>query len=116
MKKLSIIIPCYFNQDNVKPTFVTIKNELDQLKNELDFEVVFVDDGSKDRTFEVLLELKREFPAYVKIVKLVTNVGSYIAIVAGLRNAEGSNCYTVISADLQDPPELIRSMYQEWKS
>lgn len=114
MKKLSIIIPCYYNQDNVKPTFEALFKVLDSISDKLKFEVVFVDDGSKDLTYERLLELKKSYPENVKIVMLVKNVGSYIAIVAGLKYAKDSDCYTVISADLQDPPELIKSMYSEW--
>lgn len=114
MKKLSIIVPCYFNQDNVGPTFKVLHEVLSGLSDKLNFEVVFVDDGSKDQTYERLLKLKKEHPTHVRLVKLVKNVGSYTAIVAGLRYADDSDCYTVISADLQDPPELIKSMYAEW--
>ena len=114
MKTLSVIIPCYFNEDNVKPTFEKINLELSSLSDLLKFEVVFVDDGSKDQTFNRLIELKNEFPDKVKIVKLVKNVGSYTAIVAGLKFADSGDCFTVISADLQDPPELIKKMHGEW--
>lgn len=114
MKKLSIVIPCYYNEDNVKPTFQTIHKTLSSLRDKIDYEVVFVDDGSKDQTYNRLLVLKKEHPSHIKVVKLVKNVGSYTAIVAGLNFADSSDCYTVISADLQDPPELIVTMYEEW--
>jgi dolichol-phosphate mannosyltransferase len=113
MKKLSIIIPCYYNQDNVRPTFEVLHRELKSISN-LNFEIVFVDDGSKDQTFNRLTELKNEYPDILKIVKLVKNVGSYTAIVAGLKFASSGDCFTVISADLQDPPELIKTMHAEW--
>lgn len=114
MKKLSIIIPCYYNQDNVKPTFEVLYKVLSSISDNLKFDVVFVDDGSKDLTYSRLLELKQDYPDKVKVVKLVKNVGSYTAIVAGLKYADSADCYTVISADLQDPPELIKLMHQEW--
>lgn len=114
MKKLSIIVPCYFNQDNVRPTFEVLYKVLSELSDSLRFDVIFVDDGSKDQTYTRLQELKKEYPDHIKIIKLVKNVGSYTAIVAGLKHADSADCYTVISADLQDPPELIRTMHSEW--
>jgi glycosyltransferase involved in cell wall biosynthesis len=115
MNKLSIVIPCYYNQDNVEITFKAIKQELDTLSSELSFDVIFVDDGSKDKTYQTLLELKTRFPQHIKIIKLVKNVGAYTAIMAGIKHASAADCLTIIAADLQDPPELIKSMYEEWK-
>jgi glycosyltransferase involved in cell wall biosynthesis len=115
MKKLSIVIPCYYNQDNVAITFNAIKTELDQVADELAFEVIFVDDGSKDNTYQALLALKDKYPAIVKVIKLVKNVGGYTAIMAGIKHASTADCLTIISADMQDPPEMIRTMYEAWK-
>jgi glycosyltransferase involved in cell wall biosynthesis len=84
MTKISIIIPCYFNEKNIPVTGKRlIENEINFPKDTL-FEYVFVDDGSKDKTLEALLNFKKEYPDKVKIVKLAGNVGSYNAIVAGL--------------------------------
>ncbi|MBY0518491.1 MAG: glycosyltransferase family 2 protein [Bacteriovoracaceae bacterium] len=112
MSLVSVIIPCYYNQENVASTFREISNVLNCL--DCEFEVVFVDDGSKDQTFKELELLKVAHPHQVKVLKLVKNVGSYTAILAGMSHAKG-DCLTVISADLQDPPELISQMYSHWK-
>lgn len=79
------------------------------------FEYVFVDDGSKDNTFNELKKFKVKHPTKVKLVKLSGNFGSYTAILAGMKYAEG-DCNVVIAADLQDPPELIIKMYNYWRS
>lgn len=113
MSIVSVVIPCYFNEENVNKTFIEISNVLK--KASIDFEIIFVDDGSKDKTFLELSAIHAANPHVVKLVKLVKNVGSYTAILAGMSKATG-DCVTVISADLQDPPELIAEMYQHWQS
>lgn len=113
MAKLSIIIPCYFNELNIPFT------SLELLANEInfplgtEFEYVMVDDGSKDGTFNELLKFKNANPAKVKIVKLSGNFGSYNAILAGMSNATG-DCNVIISADLQDPISIMPKMYDYW--
>lgn len=114
MSKISIIIPCYFNEDNLP---VTMKALLD---NETSFpegtvvEYVFVDDGSKDNTWKELQKIRIENPGRVTLVKLAGNVGSYNAVVAGMKYATG-DCNVFISADLQDPPDLIPQMFTYWQ-
>lgn len=112
MSFVSVVIPCYFNQDNVVNTYNEISKEFQKIGTR--FEIVFVDDGSKDATFERLKDLKKNHPDTIQIIKLVRNVGSYTAILAGMSKAKG-DCITVISADLQDPPELISQMYAHWQ-
>jgi polyisoprenyl-phosphate glycosyltransferase len=112
--KLSIIIPCYFNGENLP---VTTKELIENEKLFVDppeFEYIMVDDGSKDNTMEELLKFKNAYPDKVKIVKLAGNVGSYNAILAGMNYATG-DCNVMLAADLQDPPELIPQMYDYWK-
>ena len=113
MPKLSIIIPCYFNEDNIPVTTERLLQNETSFPNDVSFEYVFVDDGSKDNTFSRLMEFYNNFPQKVKVVKLVANVGSYNAILAGMNFASG-DCCVVLAADLQDPPELIVKMYQYW--
>jgi glycosyltransferase involved in cell wall biosynthesis len=113
MNKLSVIIPCYFNEDTIYSTFNTIHNTIRRWDNAIDVEFIFIDDGSKDNTYNELLKIHEAFPAITKIIKLVSNVGSYNALYAGLEYAEG-DCNVVISADLQDPPDLIADMYRYW--
>ena len=114
MTKLSVIVPCYYNEANIPVTTEElIANEVN-FSDKLDFEYVMVDDGSKDGTHQALLRFKDKYPDKVKVVKLVSNVGSYNAIVAGMDVASG-DCNVVIGADLQDPPALMVKMYEYWK-
>ncbi len=115
MAKLSIIIPCYYNEDNIPVTTAELLKNEKNFPEEVEFEYVMVDDGSKDGTLAKLLIFEKENPGKVKIVKLVSNVGSYNAIVAGMETATG-DCNVVITADLQDPPALMIKMYEYWKN
>jgi glycosyltransferase involved in cell wall biosynthesis len=115
MPKLSIIIPCYYNEENIPITKRRlIENEL-LFNSDVEFEYVLIDDGSKDNTYSELMLFKREYPNKVKVIKLAGNVGSYNAILAGMKFATG-DCCSVIAADLQDPLELMIKMYDYWKS
>ena len=113
MPKLSIIIPCYFNEGNIPLTTAELISNENHFPDDLEFEYVLVDDGSKDNTYNELLKFREKFPSKVKIIKLAGNVGSYNAILAGLHYASG-DCNVILTADLQDPPELIPKMYQYW--
>lgn len=113
MNKLSVIIPCYYNESTIRATFDALCRTFQLWTDKVDLEYVFVDDGSKDNTFNELVKIHADSPGNTKIVKLVSNVGSYNALYAGLAYATG-DCNVVISADLQDPPELINKMYGYW--
>jgi glycosyltransferase involved in cell wall biosynthesis len=113
MPKLSIIIPCYFNEHNIPVTSSElIKNE-DLFPSDVEFEYVMVDDGSKDGTINELIKFKNNYPQKVKVIKLAGNVGSFNAILAGMNYATG-DCNVIITADLQDPVELMPKMYNYW--
>ncbi|WP_192821715.1 glycosyltransferase family 2 protein [Rufibacter sp. LB8] len=114
MPLLSIIIPCYFNELNIPVTVGELVENESLFPQQVSFEYVFVDDGSKDNTFQALLNVKQAYPDKVKVVKLASNVGSYNAMVAGMEYATGE-CVVIISADLQDPPELMVKMYDYWR-
>ncbi len=114
MTKLSIIIPCYFNGENLPITTKELIENEKLFEESLEFEYIMVDDGSKDNTLEELIKFKNKYPEKVKIVKLAGNVGSYNAILAGMTYATG-DCNVMLAADLQDPPELIPKMYDYWK-
>lgn len=113
MPKLSIIIPCYFNEENIPHTAAALIENEKLFPPEVEFEYVMVDDGSKDGTLEALIRFGEQQPGKVKVVKLVANVGSYNAMVAGMEQATG-DCSVIITADLQDPPELMPKMYDYW--
>lgn len=111
---LSIVIPCYYNDENIPVTTKKLEEIERTVPEGCKFEYVLVDDGSKDGTWGELLKFYSSNKGNVKIIKLSKNVGSYTAILAGLKHATG-NCCTVISADLQDPPELIPEMIRKWQ-
>jgi len=114
MKKLlSIVVPVYFNEASLPTTIPTLMELVKQLP-EMDGELLFVDDGSRDSSWDILCEYRGKFPDVISIVKLSRNFGSMAAITAGLAEAKG-DCAVFISADLQDPPELIHTMVEKWK-
>jgi glycosyltransferase involved in cell wall biosynthesis len=113
MPKLSIIMPCYYNEENIPVTVKELVENESRFPGDVEFEYIFVDDGSKDKTLERLLEFKERRGASVKIIKLAGNVGSYNAILAGMKYATGE-CNVILVADLQDPPELVPKMYEYW--
>ena len=112
--KLTYIIPCYFNEENIPVTSKElIKNEANFNSN-IKFEYILVDDGSKDKTYKELLKFKAHFPNKVKVIKLSGNFGSFNAILAGMSYSTG-DCNVIFTADLQDPPELVPKMIKYWE-
>lgn len=111
MIKLSVIIPIYYNEGNIPSLYEKLKETIIENKT-IDFEIIFVDDGSKDNSYNELKKL-REKNDKIKLIKLSRNFGSHVAILAGLSNATG-DCATVISADLQDPPTIILDMLEKY--
>ena len=108
---VSIVVPVYFNGKSLNILFDRIrKNVIEKNINRL-FEIIFIDDGSKDKSLEVLLNLKRTNQENVKIVKFTRNFGQSSAVTAGLRVAKGKFIIS-IDADLQDPPELMHEMIE----
>lgn len=107
----SIVIPVFCNELNVEPAFNKINEVVIKKNPNLKFEIIFVDDGSYDNSFEKLISLKNAHPGLIKIVKLTRNFGQVNAIYAGYSKAKGK-CIINISADLQDSPELINDMFR----
>jgi glycosyltransferase involved in cell wall biosynthesis len=114
MPKLSVIIPCYHNEDNIPVTVPELVANEANFPAGVAFEYVFVNDGSTDGTLAALRRAQAQYPGRIRIVDLAGNVGSYNAIVAGMAHATG-DCFVVITADLQDPPELMAQMYTHWQ-
>ncbi|MCA8833424.1 glycosyltransferase family 2 protein [Hymenobacter pini] len=114
MPKLSVVIPCYFNEENIPVTGAALVASEALFPAGVTFEYVFVDDGSQDGTVAALHRLRQQYPDKVSIVELAGNVGSYNAIAAGWQYATG-DCMAVLTADLQNPPELLATMYQYWQ-
>ncbi len=110
--RLSIVIPC-FNEESVLPqTCERLKQAAAELPVE-ETEMIFVDDGSRDRTGLILSEIVAH-DDNVRVIRLARNFGHQMALTAGLESATG-DAVVVIDADLQDPPELIASMLEKWR-
>lgn len=108
---VSIIIPVYNEEENLPVLYSRLKEFA--AASDKDYEFVFVDDGSSDRSFRILEELSAGDPR-VKAIGLSRNFGSHAACLAGLMKSRGDAC-TFLSADLQDPPELILDLLKEWQ-
>ncbi len=112
MDKLSIVVPVYYNEDNLRPLYRDIKEKVLD-KRTFDYEIVMVDDGSLDKSWDVMKELADQ-DEHIRLVHLSRNFGSHAAILCGLTASTG-DCAVVKAADLQEPSELIPEMYQAWK-
>ncbi|AEG32180.1 glycosyltransferase family 2 protein [Thiomicrospira cyclica] len=108
---LSIVVPC-FNEEAVIPVFLTTLIPILQ-SLELTYELVFINDGSRDKTLDVLLEQKQTYPE-IRIINFSRNFGKEAALSAGIDFAQGK-ALIPIDVDLQDPPELIREMVRIWQ-
>lgn len=112
-KIFSIVVPVYQNSGNLPTTMPTLL-DLQKRLTGWRLELVFVDDGSTDRSFSLLTEFATANPEQVKVVKLARNFGQNPAIQAGLHHASG-DCVGIISADLQEPCEMFVDMLQAWE-
>lgn len=113
MSLISIVVPVYHNAPSLPDLLSRFQTLADQNAGD-QFEFVFVDDGSADNSFEVLQQLSQSEPRMV-VVKLSRNFGSNPAIIAGMAHTKG-DAVAAISADLQDPPELIHDMLIKWRA
>ena len=114
MPKITVITPCYFNELNI-PDYANRMIENEKIfPTDVTFEYLLIDDGSKDGTWNEMVKFQILYPEKVKIIKLVRNFGSTNAVFSSLPYSTG-DCNVVISADLQDPPELILKMYENWQ-
>ena len=110
MEKISIIVPCY-NEEKALPLFYEeLEKNIKTFSDNLDFEILFVNDGSKDHTLNIIKELA-EKDNRIKYVSFSRNFGKESAIFAGLENSSG-DYVTLMDADLQDPPSLLLQMYK----
>ena len=107
------MVPVFQNEDNLKHTIECLLSLRERLA-EYNIEIVFVDDGSTDRSLDILITYMNKYPNSIRIIKLTRNFGQTPAIQAGLRNSKG-DCVGIISADLQEPYELFADMLREWE-
>ncbi|HFI0136065.1 TPA: glycosyltransferase family 2 protein [Streptococcus suis] len=108
-KKLSIVVPCYNEEETIRPFLEATKKVEQAMADDLVFDYIFVNDGSKDNTLEVLRQVSDEF-SNVHYLSFSRNFGKEAALLAGLENATG-DLVTVMDVDLQDPPEMLVEMY-----
>jgi polyisoprenyl-phosphate glycosyltransferase len=114
MKRIfSIVVPIYHNEENIPDTVPKLLALQDQL-NDLELELIFIDDGSKDNSYNLLEKFQAQHPEAIKLVKFTKNFGPNSAIQAGLQHATG-DCVGIISADLQEPCEVFLEMIKSWK-
>ncbi len=109
---LSVVVPCFDEEAVVRETHSRLTAVLGEVPD-LDFELVYVDDGSRDATLDILRELQAE-DARVRVIGLSRNFGHEVATSAGLAEA-GGDAVAVIDADLQDPPEILLRMLERWR-
>nr|WP_051135085.1 glycosyltransferase family 2 protein [Paenibacillus alvei]ADG29300.1 putative family 2 glycosyltransferase [Paenibacillus alvei] len=109
--KLSIVVPMYNEEENIEYFYSKITNVLES--NNYQYEIVCVNDGSKDQTLSRISEIA-EKDKRIKVIDLSRNFGKEIAMTAGLRYSTG-DAVIPIDADLQDPPELIPQLIEKWQ-
>lgn len=108
---ISVIVPMYHEEEVAAECYKRLKKVMND--NKINHELIFVDDGSRDKTFNILRQIAEE-DKKVRIISFSRNFGHQIAVTAGVNKARG-NAMVVIDADLQDPPELIPNMIKLWK-
>ena len=112
MKKISIVIPAYNEEGNLMPVYQRIKSVFEKMQG-YSFEIIFVNDGSRDNTQSRLEEMALDFPE-IKYIEFSRNCGRQPAVKAGMDYADG-NAIISMDGDLQHPPELIPQMVQKWE-
>lgn len=112
MKKISVVIPMYFEEDVVNECYNRTKNVLNKLSS-YEHEIIFINDGSKDMTLELLEKISQN-DNNVKIISFSRNFGHQAAVTAGLKFTTG-DAVVIMDADMQDPPEVIEEMVKLWE-
>lgn len=111
-KMVSVVIPMYYEEDVAEECYKRVKNVLESLEN-YNYEIIFVNDGSKDKTLEILEGIAKK-DKNVKVISFSRNFGHQAAVTAGIKYVKGQ-AIVIIDADLQDPPELIKDMLKLWE-
>jgi dolichol-phosphate mannosyltransferase len=107
-----VIVPCFNEQEVIRETHARLAGVLERLEPP-EFEIIYVDDGSRDQTPEILCELQA-LDGRVRVIRLSRNFGHQVAVTAGLEHSAG-DAVVLIDADLQDPPEVILEMVERWR-
>ena len=110
---LSIVIPVYYQEKGLNELYRRLKSVVDRLAAEYNYEIIFVNDGSKDKSIDELIRLNK-LDINVKVLNFSRNFGHQIAVTAGIDHSSG-DIVVLIDDDLQDPPEIIIEMLDKWK-
>ena len=112
MKKISVVIPMYYEEEVAEECYKRMTDVLKGIEN-YEYEIIFVNDGSKDKTLSILEEIASK-DKNIKVLSFARNFGHQCAVTAGLQYVTG-DAIVIIDADLQDPPELIPEMLNLWE-
>ena len=112
MKKISVIVPMYYEEKVAEECYNRLTNVLKNIKD-YEYEIIVINDGSKDKTLEILEKLAQN-DENLKVISFTRNFGHQAAVTAGLKYVTG-DAIVIIDADMQDPPELIPEMLKLWE-
>jgi polyisoprenyl-phosphate glycosyltransferase len=112
MRTVSVVIPCFNEQEVIASTHAELDRCLGQSQN-FDFEFIYVDDGSRDGTSDILRDIRMRDPR-AKLIRFSRNFGHQAAVSAGIDHAFG-DAVAIMDADLQDPPEVLLAMLGKWR-
>ena len=112
-KTISVMIPCYNEEENARPIYEAVRDELIKSCTAYDYEILFIDSKSKDRTREIIREICKE-DEHVKAIFNVRNFGQFNSPYYGILQTSG-DCTITICADFQDPVEMIPKFVAAWE-
>lgn len=113
MNKISVVIPMYYEEEVAHLCYDRVSTVLKNLSDKYEYEIIFVNDGSKDKTLKILKDIANSDKC-VKVISFSRNFGHQAAVTAGIKYVTG-DAIVIMDADLQDPPELIPDMLKLWE-
>lgn len=113
MNKISVVIPMYYEEEVAHLCYDKVCTVLKSLSDKYEYEIIFVNDGSKDKTLKILKDIANNDKC-VKVISFSRNFGHQAAVTAGIKYITG-DAIVIMDADLQDPPELIPDMLKLWE-